>query len=66
MNREAFELGVQYFSAGQMEDAYRIFKKLYQEEPTDRAVIAYLTRIVFYQKKGLPDRLDGIFQMSSK
>jgi class 3 adenylate cyclase/HAMP domain-containing protein len=66
VNREAFEMGVQQFAAGRMDDAYRVFKKLYHDEPTDRAVIAYLKRIIYYRKKGLPDPWDGIFRVASK
>lgn len=64
--KENFEDGVFEFNKGNLLEAHRLMKSVYEKNPEDKVAILYLKKIKFYYKNGLPENWNGVEKMTSK
>lgn len=63
---EDFKKAVNHYLAGDMKNSAQLFDKIAQILPEDKTIQTYQERIRYYQKSGLPENWDGVYDMLTK
>ncbi len=64
--RNDFEHGLKEYINGNLLEAHKALKSVYEKNPDDKVTIIYLKKIKFYHKNGLPESWNGVDKMTSK
>jgi two-component system sensor histidine kinase ChiS len=64
--KKEFEIAVETFIEGDLKKSKSLFLKLQKLNPGDKAVLFYLSIILYYEKVGVPSEWHGTVEMDSK